>query len=598
MNTTAGTALLLALLTTLTARATAGEDGAPAKRVRVGAVCQSWEEKDRTLEHVLAMLAECATERAQVVCLPEDCVPTDGGPAATAALDAIRKSAAAHKLYVAANLKERQGDKLYSTSYLVGPDGRLVGKYRKSHRLPDETTDTGDVLPVFDTPLGKIGLMIGSDVYWPEVPLVMALDGAELILWSHAPRPVPQSYPLDVMMRVRALDDHVTLAGAGYAGELPYLCSNYPGYTGQPLGRSCVIDRSGIIVADTGIRAGVTVAPIDPRRRKDIYHLTFKEDRKLFRYLVDTEVKPIVHKGTKRKIKVGIAQVPSGHQPNPDPKSSFNRMLDEAGRRGSDVILMTEFGFSTETETARKTFAMVADVARKYKTYVIIGGLRDPELPNKEGRPTSWAYLWDRTGKVVGRYRISQYGLSRELPVFKTDFGVIGIMLCGDVYSQEISRAMALQGAEIIFCPSQSWGASGVFNLWMQQARAIDNGVFMAAAHLPMSEISQRSYVIDPYGYPLAATGYWSEGVCMADVDLDAGRVWFARSDKPGTAGRRGYLAGYYPKTVPERRTDFRQVLLAGRRAELYKSIVDKTLADRQTPEQVQKKMSEPKEKE
>ena len=591
MNATTRATLLAAFLTVWVTCATVG---VRAETVRVGTVCQSWAENDRTLNHVLAMLDRCAADRAQVVCLPEDCVPTDGGPAAKAALEAVAQAAAACKLYVAVNLKEREGDKLYSTSYLVGPDGDLLGKYRKSHRLPDEEIATGEVLPVFDTPLGRIGLMIGSDVYWPEVPLVMALEGAELILWSHAPRPVPQGYPTDVILRVRALDDHVTLAAAGYAGELPYLCSNYPNYTGSPLGRACVVDRSGIVLADTGIRPGVAVAPVDLQRRKDVYHLTFKEDRKLFRYLVNTGLEPVVHKGTKRKIKVSIAQVPTGHQPNPDPTSSFHRMLDEAGRRGSDVILMTEFGFSTETETARKTFAMVADVARKYQTYVIIGGLRDPELPNQEGRPTSWAYLWDRAGKVVGRYRISQYGLSRELPVFKTDFGVIGIILCGDIYSQEISRAMALQGAEIIFCPSQSWGPSGVFNLWMQQARAIDNGVFMAAAHLPMSEISQRSYVIDPYGYPLAATGYWSEGVCTADVDLDAGRVWFAQSDKPGTAGRRGYLAGYFPKTVPGKRTDFRQVLLAGRRPELYKPIVDKTLADRQISEATWERMSEP----
>ena len=72
-------------------------------------------------------------------------------------------------------------------------------------------------------------------------------------------------------------------------------------------------------------------------------------------------------------------------------------------------------------------------------------------------------------GRVAGKYRISQYGDSKELPVFATDFGVIGIILCGDIYSQEIARAMALQGAEIVFCPSQSWGPSGVINRWMQE---------------------------------------------------------------------------------------------------------------------------------
>ena len=55
------------------------------------------------------------------------------------------------------------------------------------------------------------------------------------------------------------------------------------------------------------------------------------------------------------------------------------------------------------------------------------------------------------------------------------------------------------------------------------------------------------------------------------------------------------YLAGYYPKTVPEKRTDLRAVLLAGRRPELYKPIIQRTLAGRNTPDEVRAKMDSPK---
>jgi len=558
------------------------------------AVTQSWAPENRNIEHVLDMIDRAAGQRADIVCLPQECVPTDGGEDAKTALDKIANAAAAQKIHLVANLKEKAGDKLYLTSYLIGPDGTLLGKYRKSHRLPDEQITLGDDLPVFDTRFGKIGLMIGTDHYWPEIPLVLALRGAELILWSGGPEPVPQGYPLEIKMRVRALDDHVTLACSNYAGELPYLASNYPAYTGQPLGRSYVVDRSGILVADTGHRVGVAVARLDLSRPKDIYHLTFDQDRKLFHYLVDPNLKPLVFHGKKRRIRVSIAQVSSAHGPNPDPGSEFARIIDAAGRRGPDVIVMGEFGLPTETEVARRTFALVAEKAKKYQSYIVIGGLRDPELPYEGNRRASWAYLWDRTGKVIGKYRISQYGRSKELPVFKTDFGVVGLILCGDIYSQEICRALALQGAEIILCGSQSWGASGEFNRWMQKARAIDNCLYMATAHLPMSEISQRSYIIDPYGYTLAASEYWRDSVATAEVDLDAPRVWFAASDTPGRAGKPGYLAGYYPKVIPEKRTDFRAVLFAGRRPELYKPIVEKSLAHRKTPDEVSKRMSEP----
>ena len=561
---------------------------------RIAAITLSWDSENRDLAAVLAMLRKAAAERAQIVCLPQECVSTDGGAAAEAALAAIAKVAAEGKMVVAANLLENAGGKRYCTSYLIGPDGKTLGKYRKSHRMPDEEIALGDELPVFDTPYGKVGLMVGTDHYWPEIPLVLALKGAELILWSTAPQSVPQSAPLDVKMRVRALDNHLTLACADYAGELPYLCSNYPAYTGAPLGRSYIVDRSGMVVADTGIHTGVAAAPVDLHRPKDIYWLTFHEDRGLFRDLVDPKVKPAVHRGGKRQIRVALAQVSSNHGPSPEPDSAFARILDEAGAREPDVILMGEFGFPTDTPAAAKTFALVAEKAKKYGSYVIIGGLRDPDLPNKQGRATSWAYLWDRAGKIAGKYRISQYGLSQELPVFQTDFGVIGLMLCGDIYSPEICRAMALKGAEIIFCGSQSWGPSGTFNRWMQETRAIDNGIYMATCHFPFSDTAQRSYVIDPYGQVLAATPYWREGVVTADVDLDAGQIWFARSDKPGRAGQKGYLHAYYPKTIPEQRTDLRSVLLAGRRPKLYGAIVEKTLAERDYSDALKDRMGVP----
>ena len=82
--------------------------------------------------------------------------------------------------------------------------------------------------------------------------------------------------------------------------------------------------------------------------------------------------------------------------------------------------------------------------------------------------------------------------------------------------------------------------------------------------------------------------------MCTADVDLAAGRPWFTRSNNPGPAGQKGYLAAYYPKTIPEKRTDLRAVLLAGRRPELYRPIDEKTLADRHLAKEVSDKMASP----
>lgn len=79
-----------------------------------------------------------------------------------------------------------------------------------------------------------------------------------------------------------------------------------------------------------------------------------------------------------------------------------------------------------------------------------------------------------------------------------------------------------------------------------------------------------------------------------AKMDLDAGQTWFSRSTTPGQAGQKGYLWAYYPKLVPEKRTDLRAVLLAGRRPELYRPIVERTLAPRDHPDELKDRIGQP----
>lgn len=87
------------------------------------------------------------------------------------------------KMHIVAGVNERNGDKLYNSAVLVGPDG-FIGKYRKMHLFfnePDffEPGDTG--LPVFDIGGTKVGLLICFDWIFPEVWRILALDGADII---------------------------------------------------------------------------------------------------------------------------------------------------------------------------------------------------------------------------------------------------------------------------------------------------------------------------------------------------------------------------------------------------------------------------------
>ena len=86
-------------------------------------------------------------------------------------------------VYVVSGLNERDGDKLYNSAVLVGPDG-YVGKYRKLHLFMNEKDyfQPGDAgLPVFDIGLCRVGMLVCFDWQFPEVWRVLALTGADVI---------------------------------------------------------------------------------------------------------------------------------------------------------------------------------------------------------------------------------------------------------------------------------------------------------------------------------------------------------------------------------------------------------------------------------
>jgi len=89
--------------------------------------------------------------------------------------------------------KEKVESTIYNAAILVGPDGEMLGEYRKLH-LPGEERlafRPGYRLPVFETTFGQIGILIGWDLAFPEAARSLALDGAELLCvcanWGHSP---------------------------------------------------------------------------------------------------------------------------------------------------------------------------------------------------------------------------------------------------------------------------------------------------------------------------------------------------------------------------------------------------------------------------
>src|SRR3954464_14115087 len=139
------------------------------------------------------------------------------------AINVMAQRAADAGVYIAFGLatKEKVESIIYNSAALVGPDGELLGTYNKTHLRGEERMAfrEGFKLPVIDTgEIGKIGLMLGWDLAFPEVARSMALDGAELLCvlgnWETSYIDEWKTY-----IRARAYENAMFVAAANRVGE-------------------------------------------------------------------------------------------------------------------------------------------------------------------------------------------------------------------------------------------------------------------------------------------------------------------------------------------------------------------------------------------
>jgi predicted amidohydrolase len=112
---------------------------------------------------------------------------------------------------------------LYNTAVLLGPDG-LIGKYRKMH-LPHHSVfeekryfRQGYQAPMFNTAIGKLGLIVCYDVFFPEITRLLRLEDARFIICISA-SPVMRRKFFEVLTAARAIENTVFLAYVNHAGS-------------------------------------------------------------------------------------------------------------------------------------------------------------------------------------------------------------------------------------------------------------------------------------------------------------------------------------------------------------------------------------------
>lgn len=205
--------------------------------------------------------------------------------------------------------------------------------------------------------------------------------------------------------------------------------------------------------------------------------------------------------------------------------------LDEAGRAGVDLVVLPEVINTDGIEGADKpalaepipgpSTNRLSEKARQHHTYIAASLLeRDGALLYNTG------VLIDRQGAIVGKYHKTHPTIGESLtggitpgddfPVFDTDLGRVGYMICFDNHYPEVARTLAVKGAEIIvysnMADSREKGA-----LWEPyvRTRALDNGVYIVAA------VNARgTCIVSPRGEVVASAAPQPGAIARADCPL------------------------------------------------------------------------------
>ncbi len=282
--------------------------------LRVGLVQQRCsEDRAQNLAESIAGIRDAATRGARLVllqelhtgvyfCQTEDTARFDAAePIPGPTTEVLGRLAKELGIVIVASLFERRAPGLYhNTAVVLDADGRIAGTYRKMH-IPD---DPGFYEKFYFTPgdlgfnpiatsVGNLGLLVCWDQWYPEAARLMALGGADLLLYPTAIGWDPRDTPAE---KDRQRDAWVTIQRAhAVANGLPLLACNRVGTEPDPAGQtpgiafwgtSFITGPQGEILAQAPTdKPTVLVADVDMRRSEDVRRIwPFLRDRRIDAY--------------------------------------------------------------------------------------------------------------------------------------------------------------------------------------------------------------------------------------------------------------------------------------------------------------------------
>lgn len=210
------------------------------------------------------------------------------------------KAAKKYRVVLVTSLFEKRTAGLYhNTAVVFDTDGTVAGKYRKMH-IPDDPGfyekfyfSPGDLgFEPIQTSIGKLGVLICWDQWYPEAARIMTLKGAEILIYPTAIGWFDEDSKKE---KKRQLDSWITIQRShAIANGIPVLVCNRVGFEKDSSsvmdgirfwGNSFVCDPQGEIIAQAGKKECILYAQIDKKRTKEVRDIwPFLRDRRIDAY--------------------------------------------------------------------------------------------------------------------------------------------------------------------------------------------------------------------------------------------------------------------------------------------------------------------------
>lgn len=439
-------------------------------------------EKERNIARLVEMVTEAAQDGAELIVTPE--MGTTGycwfdraevapfvEPIPGPTTDRFAEVARAQDCYIVIGMPEVDPDTnlYFNSAVLIGPQG-VVGTHRKTHPYIAEPKwsapgDRGH--QIFDTPIGRIALLVCMDIHFIETARLVGLGGADII--CHISNWLAERTPAPYWI-TRAVENSCYLIEANRWGLER---------TVQFSGGSCVIGPDGAIEAVIDAGDGIAHAEIDlerARARRVFGESVFEQRRPELYMELPTGIlgwNPLDffslygHRPLPpgRRSRIAVAQfAPSGAAAAN--LARIEQLAKAAREEGAEFVVFPERAVTglNAPDAVRldgPAVARLAAIAARHGLHIAAGFAEDDE-----GTLYNSAVLVGPQG-VIGRYRKTHLDASDhnwatpgdEWGVFDTKFGRVGLLIGHDATFPEAGRVLALRGCDLVLCPAALRGA-------------------------------------------------------------------------------------------------------------------------------------------